>query len=92
MFHMPIECNVSNSTLNSVKRVKNDAAVKAETWLKDFGTTQVVPVEPRAKDELLPNDRSANITEQRSNNKIIHPDADYIGPESRSFVTIAARR
>jgi hypothetical protein len=41
---MPIECKVSNSALNSVKRLKNDAAVKAETWLKDFGATQVVPV------------------------------------------------
>ena len=41
---MPIECKVSNSSTNSVKRVKNDAAVKAETWLKDFGATQVVPV------------------------------------------------
>ena len=41
---MPIECKVSNSSLNSVKRLNNDAAVKAEVWLKDFGAMQVVPV------------------------------------------------
>jgi hypothetical protein len=41
---MPIECKVSNSSTNSVKRLNNDAAVKAEIWLKDFGTVNVVPV------------------------------------------------
>lgn len=41
---MPIECKVSNSSTNSVKRLNNDAAVKAEVWRHDFGTTQVVPV------------------------------------------------
>lgn len=40
---MPIECKVSNSATNSVKRLNNDAAVKAEYWLKMFGTSQVVP-------------------------------------------------
>ncbi|HEX7324481.1 MAG TPA: XamI family restriction endonuclease [Rhodanobacteraceae bacterium] len=40
---MPIECKVSNSATNSVKRLNNDAAVKAVTWLKEFGTQQVVP-------------------------------------------------
>lgn len=40
---MPIECKVSNSSTNSVKRLNNDAAVKAETWRKDFGTRGVVP-------------------------------------------------
>jgi 2-methylcitrate synthase len=34
----------------------------------------------------------AHIAEQRSNNKIIHPDADYIGPESRPFVAIKDRK
>lgn len=41
---MAIECKVSNSALNSIKRVNNDASVKAETWIKDFGTRNVVPV------------------------------------------------
>lgn len=41
---MPIECKVSNSSTNSVKRLNNDAAVKAEHWRKDFGVKQVVPV------------------------------------------------
>lgn len=41
---MAIECKVSNSSTNSVKRLNNDAAVKAEVWIKDFGTLQVVPV------------------------------------------------
>jgi len=40
---MALECKVSNSSTNSVKRLNNDAAVKAEHWIKDFGTTQVVP-------------------------------------------------
>lgn len=40
---MPIECKVSNSALNSVKRLNNDAAVKAEDWKRDFGLRQVVP-------------------------------------------------
>jgi hypothetical protein len=41
---MPIECKVSNSSINSVKRLNNDAAAKAEEWITDFGQTQVVPV------------------------------------------------
>ncbi len=41
---MPIECKVSNSSINSVKRLNNDAAVKAEIWSKDLGTSNVVPV------------------------------------------------
>ncbi len=40
---MPVECKVSNSSLNSVKRLNNDAAVKAATWQRDFGLRQVVP-------------------------------------------------
>lgn len=40
---MPIECKVSNSSTNSVKRLNNDAAAKAEEWRKDFGVSQVVP-------------------------------------------------
>jgi len=40
---MPLECKVSNSQLNSIKRLNNDAAVKAEHWRSDFGTVQVVP-------------------------------------------------
>lgn len=41
---MPIECKVSNSSTNSVKRLNNDAAVKAGTWRQDFGDRNVVPV------------------------------------------------
>ena len=40
---MPLECKVSNSALNSIKRLNNDAAVKAEAWRHDFGTVSVVP-------------------------------------------------
>ena len=40
---MSVECKVPNSATNSVKRLNNDAAAKAEAWLKDFGTRQVVP-------------------------------------------------
>jgi hypothetical protein len=41
---MPIECKVSNRAVNSVKRLNNDAAVKARSWLQEFGTQQIVPV------------------------------------------------
>jgi len=40
---MAIECKVSNSATNSIKRLNNDAAVKARVWIEDFGTRQVVP-------------------------------------------------
>ncbi len=40
---MPLECKVSNSATNSVKRLNNDAAAKAEAWRQDFGTRHVVP-------------------------------------------------
>lgn len=40
---MPIECKVSNSSTNSVKRLNNDAAAKAVTWLAKFGTDNIVP-------------------------------------------------
>lgn len=40
---MAIECKVSNSSTNSVKRINNDAAVKAGIWHREFGTNQVVP-------------------------------------------------
>lgn len=40
---MPIECKVSNSSTNSVKRLNNDAAVKAKKWIQEFGTVQTVP-------------------------------------------------
>jgi hypothetical protein len=40
---MAVECKVSNSALNSVKRLNNDAAAKAGVWTKKFGDTQVVP-------------------------------------------------
>lgn len=40
---MPIECKVSNSSTNSIKRLNNDAAVKAETWIDEFGRLQVTP-------------------------------------------------
>jgi hypothetical protein len=41
---MAIECKVSNSSTNSVKRLNNDAAVKAVEWTKRFGDLNIVPV------------------------------------------------
>lgn len=41
---MPIECKVSNSSTNSVKRLNREAAGKAEYWIKEFGVRNVVPV------------------------------------------------
>ena len=40
---MPIECKVSNSSTNSVKRLNNDAAAKAAEWLRAFGHQGIVP-------------------------------------------------
>jgi XamI restriction endonuclease len=40
---MPLECKVSNSSTNSVKRLNNDAVVKARAWIEEFGTAQTVP-------------------------------------------------
>jgi XamI restriction endonuclease len=40
---MALECKVSNSSTNSVKRLNNDAAVKAHVWIDEFGTAQTVP-------------------------------------------------
>jgi hypothetical protein len=40
---MPLECKVSNSSINSLKRLNNDTAAKAETWRRDLGTTYIVP-------------------------------------------------
>ena len=41
---MPIECKVSNSAVNSFKRVNHEAVGKAGAWLTDFGNRQVVPM------------------------------------------------
>lgn len=41
---MGIECKVSNSSVNSYKRVNHEAAGKATSWLSQFGTNGVVPV------------------------------------------------
>ncbi|MBX9604109.1 MAG: XamI family restriction endonuclease [Bryobacteraceae bacterium] len=40
---LAVECKVSNSSTNSVKRLNNDAAIKAEVWIQEFGWRQVVP-------------------------------------------------
>lgn len=41
---LAIECKVSNSSINSVKRLNGDAAIKAENWSHDFGSQNVVPI------------------------------------------------
>ena len=40
---MPVECKVSNSSTNSIKRLNNDAAAKAEAWFQAFGHVGMVP-------------------------------------------------
>jgi hypothetical protein len=40
---MPLECKVSNSSTNSIKRLNNDAAVKARVWLDTFGPANIIP-------------------------------------------------
>jgi hypothetical protein len=40
---LAVECKVSNSRINSIKRIKNDAAVKAKRWIEEFGELLIVP-------------------------------------------------
>jgi hypothetical protein len=40
---MPIECKVSNSSVNSYKRIVHDAGGKASHWYQQLGKAQVVP-------------------------------------------------
>lgn len=40
---LPIECKVSNSSVNSVKRLNREAVGKARSWLSAFGKRTVVP-------------------------------------------------
>lgn len=40
---LAIECKVSNSSTNSIKRLNNDAAVKSVHWISMFGTQELVP-------------------------------------------------
>ncbi|MCY3731710.1 MAG: XamI family restriction endonuclease [Rhodospirillaceae bacterium] len=41
---MPVECKVSNSAVNSFKRINHEAVGKARAWLAGFGGRQTVPV------------------------------------------------
>jgi XamI restriction endonuclease len=40
---MAIECKVSNSAVNSYKRIVHDTGGKAATWYRELGNAQVVP-------------------------------------------------
>ena len=40
---MPIECKVSNSSVNSYKRLIKEACEMANTWYNNLGVAQVVP-------------------------------------------------
>lgn len=40
---MPIECKVSNSAVNSYKRIVHDTGGKAATWYRELGAAQVIP-------------------------------------------------
>jgi XamI restriction endonuclease len=40
---MPLECKVSNSAVNSIKRLNREAARKAEVWRGDLGAMNCVP-------------------------------------------------
>ncbi len=40
---LAMECKVSNSAVNSYKRVNHEAVGKARSWLTDFGKRQIVP-------------------------------------------------
>ncbi len=40
---MPLECKVSNSAVNSIKRLNREAARKAEVWRADLGSVNCAP-------------------------------------------------
>lgn len=40
---MAVECKVSNSYTNSIKRLNKEAAVKATDWRAHFGSNHMVP-------------------------------------------------
>lgn len=40
---MPLECKVSNSSINSFKRINHEATGKARVWISAFGKRQIVP-------------------------------------------------
>lgn len=42
--YMPIECKVSGSEVNSIKRLNNDALAKFADWRNHFGAAQTLPV------------------------------------------------
>ena len=42
--YMPVECKVSGSALNSIKRLNNDSLAKFSDWTRAFGQSQTVPV------------------------------------------------
>ncbi|HEY4355417.1 MAG TPA: XamI family restriction endonuclease [Acidobacteriaceae bacterium] len=56
---MAIECKVSNSATNSVKRLNHEAAGKAEKWIHEFGALGVVPVAVLSGDYKLNNLKTA---------------------------------
>ena len=41
---IPIECKVSNSAVNSFKRINHEAVGKDRAWLAGLGRRQIVPV------------------------------------------------
>lgn len=42
--YLPVECKSSGSTVNSIKRLNNDALAKFSDWTRAFGIGQTVPV------------------------------------------------
>ncbi len=40
---MAVECKVSNSAVNSFKRINHEAAGKARAWIDGFGRRQIIP-------------------------------------------------
>lgn len=40
---LPLECKVSNSSINSRKRLNMEAAAKAERWITAYGKQMIVP-------------------------------------------------
>ena len=75
---MPIECKVSNSSTNSVKRLNNDAAAKAAEWIRGLR-----PPRRRADDcavRCIQNAQPHAGTGQRPHH--------LLGPRSRATVSI----
>ena len=78
---MAAECKVSNSATNSIKRLNNDAAVKAVTWRREFGEVQVVPT--AVLDGVYAATEPQRRTRQGTDNFLVERSSDHDGLDTQ---------